>query len=109
MKITKREKFLLKESLEFLINRYILSKRRMNGMERAENHLEIAKVIFRFVNCKKDGCKDWAKILTIHDDLTIITDNLDKYGYDINDDEQDVSDMADKVLDAIVNFVRDIR
>ena len=104
MKITKRERFLLKQSLDFNVHRYILSKRRMNGFERAEVHIEIAKTIYQFIYCHPDTCRDWDEIMLIHDKLTAITDHLDKYGFDIHDAEQDTYPITEKVMEALIEF-----
>lgn len=107
MKVTRRERFLLCKALDFPVHRYILSKRRMQGMEKAEMHIEIAKIIFEFVNIRGYQCADWDKVMVIHDDLTVITDNLDKFGYNIDDqEEQDTNLIVSRVLKAIIEFIQ---
>jgi uncharacterized protein YutD len=108
MKITKREKYLLSESLDFLVHRYILSKMRMCGMEKAEMHIKIAETIFEFVHCRKRSPEEWDNIMVIHDDLTIITDHLDKYGYIVGE-EMDTYLVVKNVIKAIVKFVENIK
>lgn len=110
MKITKREKFLLWQALDFPVHRYILCKMRLtNGMEKAETHIQIAKIIFDFIYCRENKPEDWDNVMKIHDDLTIITDHLDKYGYNVNDEENDTCLITNRVLPAIIKFIENIK
>ena len=105
MKVTRREKFLLRKALDFPVHRYILSKRRMNGMEKAEMHIEISKIIFEFANVRGYKPEDWDDVIVIHDKLTVITDNLDQFGYNVDTLEEVFIRVVDNVLAAIIEFI----
>jgi hypothetical protein len=68
-------------------------------------HIEIAKIIFDFINCRKNKSEDWDDVMKIHDDLTVITDHLDKYGYDVGEEDQETYLITERVLRAIIKFV----
>jgi len=102
--MNKREQFLLREALDFLIYRYLLSNHRRQGFEKAEIHIDMSKIIFQYIYIQKYRSIDFDKMMKIHDGLTEITDNLDRYGFDINDSDQDLSPIAEKTLDAIMKW-----
>lgn len=99
MKITKREKVLLYMLLEFDIHRYLLANTntRMDGFEKADRHINIAKTLFSYIFIKQyNERNDWQTMMKIHDCLAeILTDQLDeaigfpidKASYEIDYDE----------------------
>ena len=75
--ITKREKYLLKKELGFHISRYLMANscQRLDGGEKAEEHIKISKILLGFITC--DSIKEERYLVwkDIHDYLgDILTD-----------------------------------
>lgn len=110
--ITNREKWALRELLEFDINRYLManSAQRLDGSEKAKRHINISKTLCNFVLA---GDKySWDAVLSVHDYLAdILTDRMDEaIGFPIHiplyGDAYDP--LADKFFEVIINHFEEI-
>jgi len=116
--ITKREKYLLRKELSFPISRYLMANscQRLDGLEKAKQHIKISKILLGFITC--DEVKErrhfaWRKI---HDYLAdILTDRMDEvigfpidkplYGTDYIPLEKKFFDVIIEHLSKIENIV----
>lgn len=82
MRLSKREKFMLFQALEWEIHRYLMANTygREDGCERAERHMNISAIILSFITVKKyHEIHDFPKMKVIHDYLAeILTDKMDE-------------------------------
>ena len=120
MKLTKREKFILFQALEFEIYRYLMSNTfgREDGIEKAERHLNISKILVSFILLKKyNEIKHFEIMHAVHDFLAeILTDRLDEvidfpidrriYNYDeyVNDFFNVIIDNINEIEQIIKGF-----
>ena len=82
MKLTEREKFMLFQSLEFEIHRYLMANTfgREDGIEKAERHMNISRILVSFILCTKYiELKHFEIMHEVHDYLAeILTDRMDE-------------------------------
>jgi hypothetical protein len=93
--MTKTEKHLFWLLIEFQIHRYLLANTRLNGFEKAEQHIDMSAL---FVALKllitSDGARrhHWKKVMAIHDYTQKLTDNLDtEIGFPIGEEVDDIN------------------
>ena len=113
MKITKREKFMLFQALEWEINRYLMSNTygREDGNERAERHMNISAIILSFITLKKyHEIHDFPKMKVIHDYLAeILTDRMDEIiDFPIDRRIYDYDEYTLKFFNVIIEHINDI-
>lgn len=118
MKFTKREIFLLRESLEFDIHRYLLANdfNCLDGIEKANRHIDISKKIYQFlflVHFKYDRYEPyWKQIKVIHDYLAeILTDRMDEViGFPINETcIVQIEELTEKFFQIVVQNLENIK
>lgn len=76
-----REEYLLKQILDFDINRYLMANscQRLDGGEKAERHINMSKAIVGFITCDKRKEHDPVLYMPIHDYLAEhLTDKMDE-------------------------------
>lgn len=109
-KLTDREKWALRQLLDFDIRRYLManSVQRLDGAEKADRHIKISKTLCRFVLCdNEDYMFD-----VVHDFLAdVLTDRMDEViGFPIHTplygDAYD--SLADKFFEVVVNYFDEI-
>lgn len=78
--MTKRERFLLKRSLEVSAFHYIraCTSYAADGYVKAENHLFISKEIFAFIHVREPELDDHEAVDELRDNMRVITDYLDE-------------------------------
>ena len=80
--MTNREKWMLIYLLEFPVHRYLLSNsfQRIDGFEKAQRHIEISKLIVRFIFLCDENSKQVVKYwIIVHDYLSeILTSKMDE-------------------------------
>lgn len=113
MKITKREKFMLFQALEWEIHRYLMSNTygREDGNERAERHMNISAIILSFITLKKyHEIHDFPKMKVIHDYLAeILTDRMDEViDFPIDRRIYDYDEYALKFFNVIIEHINEI-
>jgi hypothetical protein len=106
-KLTDREKWALRELLDFDIRRYLMANsiQRLDGAEKADRHIKISKTLCKFVLCDDTDRMS----IEVHDFLAdILTDKMDEViGFPIHTPlyGEDYDILADKFFDVIVeNF-----
>ena len=114
MKLTKREKFLLFQALEFKIHRYLMSCTygRYDGNEKAERHIEISSILVSFILLEKySELKHFEIMFKVHDYLAeILTDRLDEViDFPINDKVYDYDEYVNKFFNIIVDNIDQIQ
>ena len=114
MKLTKREKYMLSAALDFPVHRYLLANTygREDPCERAQRHLEIARVLTEFVLCRRcHEFMDHAKIKCVHDYLAeILTDNMDKViAFPVFERPKDYDEMVRRFIEVIINNMEAIK
>lgn len=114
MKITKREKFMLFQALEWEIIRYLMSNTygREDGYERAERHRNISAIILSFLTLKKyHEIHDFPKMKVIHDYLAeILTDRMDEViDFPIDKRIYDYDEYVLKFFNVIVEHINGIK
>ncbi len=96
-KYTPRELFPLRQNLTYPVTRYLLSIRRLNGSERAEQHLEIARICFEFIFFTSAE-RYQMEAMRIHDYLAdTITNHLNLYGF-VPNGENDYESIRGKII-----------
>ena len=112
MELTKREKFMLKEALDFSIHRYLLSNTygREDGHERAMRHMEISQIIVSFILCEKYHFKYHKSAKGIHDYLSeILTNRMDKViGFPVFEKPYDYDEYVDLFFERIIEHIDEI-
>lgn len=113
MRVSKREKFMLFQALEWEIHRYLMSNTygREDGVEKAERHMNISAIIFSFITLKKyHEIHDFPKMKVIHDYLAeILTDRMDEViGFPIYKEIHDYDDLVLKFFNVIIDHINDI-
>lgn len=85
--LNKREQFMLFKLLDFNLHRYLISLKR-SGMERAETHIEMSKMIWEVWKCQTFHDQDHEWMWAIHDAIAAqITDDLPRtIGLDLAED-----------------------
>ena len=101
----KQSMWALKELLWFSINRYIMvnSCQRFDGAEKAKRHLEISKILTRFIYCNKHFDNEGDITIKIHDYLSeILTSKMDEViGYPIETPAYDNELYSNRFFDVI--------
>lgn len=113
MRVTKRERFMLFQALEWEIHRYLMSNTygREDGNERAERHRNISAIIFSFVAIKKyHEIRDFRKMKVIHDYLAeILTDRMDEViGFPIKKEIHDYDEYVWRFFNVVIEHINDI-
>jgi hypothetical protein len=113
MKITKREKFMLSEALDFPIHRYLLANTygREDPIERANRHMEISGIIVGFIRCKKyHEIFHFSIMKEVHDYLAeILTDRMDEViGFPVFERPHNYDELVEKFINVIFNYMDDI-
>jgi hypothetical protein len=114
MNVTKRERFLLKELLNFDINRYLMANThgRNDGHEKAEKHIAISKTLVGYITCSASSAKDprlWRKV---HDYLAdVLTNKMDeviRFPVDTPVRGAEYQEYVEKFFDFIINEMSNI-
>ena len=113
MKITKREKFLLFQALEFDIHRYLMSCTfgREDGNEKAERHLNISRILVSFILLKKYNELKYFEVMhEVHDYLAeILTDRLDEViNFPIDRRIYNYDEYVNNFFNVIIDNINDI-
>lgn len=114
MKLTKREKFMLAQALDFPIHRYLLANtyNREDPCERAERHMEISGIIVGFIRCQKYHEIFHFKLMKeVHDYLAeILTDRMDEViGFPVFEKPKDYNELVKKFIDVIIDYMDDFK
>ena len=113
MKVTKRERFMLFQALEWEIHRYLMSNTygREDGVERAQRHMNISAIILSFITVKKyHEIHDFQKMKIIHDYLAeILTDRMDEViGFPIKKEIHDYDEYVWRFFNVVIEHINDI-
>ena len=113
MKLTKREKFMLFQALEFEIHRYLMSNTfgREDGNEKAERHMNISRILVSFILCTKYiEFKHFEIMHEVHDYLAeILTDRMDEViGFPIYNKRPDYDNLVLKFFNIIIEHIAEI-
>ena len=110
MKVTKRERFMLFEALDFTIHRYLLANTygREDGHEKAQRHMEISGILVGFIRCQRyDEIRHFHIMKEVHDYLAeILTDRMDEViGFPIFERPHDYDELVKKFFNVIMNNI----
>ena len=111
MKITPRERWALKELLEFNIHRYLLaiSPHRRDGGERAQRHISISEIIGKFLTLGDVRYEIKPGWRLIHDYLAdVLTDRMDEViGFPLKGQiyTEDYKQLTEKFFQVIVDHL----
>ena len=112
MKLTKREKFMLFQALNYEIHRYFLSCTfgREDSNEKAERHINISNIILSFINAKPYNIKEHEASMEIHDYLAeILTDRMDEViGFPLDRRPYDYDELVNKFFNVIIDHIDNI-
>lgn len=108
MRLTKREKYMLTEALDFPVHRYLLANTygREDPNERAERHLEISRILVGFIICRRcHEFLDHKLVKSVHDYLAeILTDRMDEViGFPVFERPRDYDEMVRRFVGVIIN------
>jgi len=113
MKLTKREKFMLFQALNYEIHRYLLSCTfgREDSCEKASRHINISNIILAFLNAKPYNIKDHEVSMEIHDYLAeILTDRMDEViGFPLDRRPYDYDELVNKFFNVIIDHMDQIK
>lgn len=102
---------MLWQMVQFPIVRYLLTFVRKQGVERAERHIEIAKIIWEIVNLKTAIAKDHSGVMRIHDLMAEqITDDLpEMIGFDLDAQNHDWDILADRFFARLLSMMDQLK
>ena len=113
MVLTKHEKYMLSEALDFAVHRYLLANTcgREDGHEKALRHMEISGIIVGFIRCERYHEVWHFQIMKeVHDYLAeILTDKMDEViGFPIFERPNDYNDLTKKFIDVIISHMNEL-
>ena len=113
MKLTKREKFMLFQALEFEIHRYLMSNTfgREDPIEKAERHMNISRILVGFVICTKYiELKHFEIMHEVHDYLAeVLTDKMDEViDFPIYEKIYDYDEYVLKFFNVIIDHINEV-
>lgn len=113
MRLSKREKFMLFQALEFEIHRYLMSNTygREDPIEKAERHMNISAIVLSFITLKKyHEIYDFPKMKVIHDYLAeILTDRMDEViDFPVFKEIHDYDEYVWRFFNVIIEHINEI-
>jgi hypothetical protein len=112
MKITEREKYLLKKIMQYDIERYLIvnSYNHLDGNERAERHINISKTLVEFISLKGYKKYDFDIVLKVHDFLAdILTSRMDEViQFPLDKPIYDLELLISKFFNVIISNINQI-
>lgn len=113
IRLSKREKFMLFQTLEFEIHRYLMSNTfgREDPIEKAERHMNISKILVSFILCTKYiELKHFEIMHKIHDYLAeILTDRMDEIiGFPVFKEIHNYDEYVWRFFNVIIDHINEI-